>query len=678
MTVSMAKWNAPFASSSFRLVLFATIALGGPMADAVVRSAAPPNEITNPDFLKSPQWTTGSRLLKLGESIQFRFYVPSGTDGGKLEILPHFLENASAADRFDPNDGEKPWLAGQKSIPIKLAFDDRTALVDFRPQEPGNYLARWQVNGETLYRYFSVVENDWVVIRFSTYYSLTPHPSLHGTGIPLDYRPPAISSMEYEKQYESADPQVDQVLFDANRKYGDSIIPLLPSTYGLDDKQRMAIYQPLMDEARAKYPDQSSARSVRIQWKFDDAGPHHYDPVLVRLGINDDCGMWVGNATPWLGMPEFPFFVSAADERLADQTGKSKVVAHQWDFTASWHFLGPVSWHSQASRGDFSVARKCLEEGIREYENLAEMSGHPAFVVGPLYDGVEYFSYPRKGEAHTWVEIDQRQAFVKNYLTYFAFEVPRRHKVVFARSIDVADYYLRHFEKTPRTIFSCKTDHVHYDMWWLPSWSGMSQMSFTQDFIPWLSKFSHLSKIQEFKDPLSYEYLLVEDDKQSIRFERNSPNPVWWFDYANPKYESNGFLARVRIPDVLIEDAYQGRAWQEAGIKDPQIITSQDCMPFWHKGPDSDWIKLRMRVEPAAEKTTAESSGDFPIYAICLWNIPDDFASDPDPKRITTNAREFLIAKNTDHQYHLVLKFDLKPDAVLDVRIAASGTKTEH
>ena len=41
-----------------------------------------------------------------------------------------------------------------------------------------------------------------------------------------------------------------------------------------------------------------------------------------------------------------------------------------------------------------------------------------------------------------------------------AFEAPKQHKVAYALSVDIADYYRRHFETTPRTPRR------------LPRWSG--------------------------------------------------------------------------------------------------------------------------------------------------------------------------------------------------------------
>lgn len=77
----------------FRLFCFILIiacftgAADGRLADYVGA-----HEITTLSSLQSPQWTTGSRLLKLGESIEFRFYCPDGVKSSDLIIFPRYLE----------------------------------------------------------------------------------------------------------------------------------------------------------------------------------------------------------------------------------------------------------------------------------------------------------------------------------------------------------------------------------------------------------------------------------------------------------------------------------------------------------------------------------------------------------------------------------------------------------
>ena len=67
------------------------------------------------------------------------------------------------------------------------------------------------------------------------------------------------------------------------------------------------------------------------------------------------------------------------------------------------------------------------------------------------------------------------------------------------------------------------------------------------------------------------------------------------------------------------------------------------------------------------------TEAEFPDYAIALWELPDEFARNPNPSRIETNAKEFILAKNTDGEYHMVLLFDLVPDFVLEVTLKSQS-----
>ncbi|MBT6628400.1 MAG: hypothetical protein HOB49_15395, partial [Gemmatimonadetes bacterium] len=133
------------------------------------------------------QWWTSSRLLRLGESIEFRFHLAAGTSTGPLHVFARYLEQAQPGNAF-ATGGSLNWLYVLPSETIDLVFAGNTASLNYTPKEPGNYLAHWRTADESLYRYFSVVEDDWIVQRFSTFGPLESEPTLHGTGIPLDYR----------------------------------------------------------------------------------------------------------------------------------------------------------------------------------------------------------------------------------------------------------------------------------------------------------------------------------------------------------------------------------------------------------------------------------------------------------------------------------------------------------
>lgn len=51
------------------------------------------------------QWTTGPRLLKLGESIELRFSLPDGVRHRDLAVFPRYLERAEPGDAFSLDGG---------------------------------------------------------------------------------------------------------------------------------------------------------------------------------------------------------------------------------------------------------------------------------------------------------------------------------------------------------------------------------------------------------------------------------------------------------------------------------------------------------------------------------------------------------------------------------------------
>ena len=465
---------------------------------------------------------------------------------------------------------------------------------------------------------------------------------------------------------------------------------------------------------RALIPDPKDGRSARLE--------HHHplDPgyiqALSSLDICDHGGLWEANAPPWLGMPEFPYFSSPVDCRKTCQTGSIGVISHQWDFCGGWHFLGPLSWHYKASEGDWALTKPCLAQGLAEFSNLAQMSGHPAF-VNPLYEALDVgegypnadfqvglgearnfagqvddvflcdralsedelaaamtsslaplpdllaawdfettqdqavsdlsgaghnarllgsaqlalgrggqvlsldgesasvlveeslpptgadfsfgcwvrpaahqrtwanllsshnsggggpyrgFSFEQEGEqtnrfyfiagmgdnwfttpsvqleAGKWQHLaavrhgqqltlyldgkpvveaplpsgapfppatdglrigdwargakglertQEYLRYIEQYQRFFAFEATKSHKLAFARSQDVGDYFNRHYTTTPLTIFDSMTDHIQYDMWWLCTWASVNVLV-TRDRLPWLTRLSALPKTE--------------------------------------------------------------------------------------------------------------------------------------------------------------------------------------
>jgi hypothetical protein len=541
-------------------------------------------------------------------------------------------------------------------LPVRLR--DGVGGLTYQPPEAGSYLARWEAAGETFYRYFAAIEDEWVVLRFSTFERLEADPPLHATGIAADYRLPA-------ERFDPADPLFREFL-GFHRRYGCSVIPLLPDTPDLSHTERVATYDRLLARVRQLMPDPSTGRSARLE--MHHAADPGYTRALAELGVNDHCGLFEANARPWLGMPEFPYFASPVDCRKANPSPGGEVVAHQWDFCGGWHFIGPVSWHFKAAAGDWVMAERCVRTGLEELVQAARLSGHPIFAV-PLYDGVTPPGYPNPvfryrhevpsadGSASPsaaatggpgssldrWTRADRdadddagMRGFVEQYQRLIAFDFPKQYRVAFARSIDIADYYRRHFHTTPRTVFVSRTDHLLHDMWWLCHWCNDYQLV-PRERIPWLTRMSGLmaqraSGVLRYKDPLSCEFVLVEDHRRSIRFERDCPNPIWWFDYTRQEAGPSGSLSEpTEIPDVTVR------------------------LQPWSCAVDRLTTEVRLETEAR-----------FADYAICLWGLPDDV--DPTAP-IETTAAEAVLASNLQGEWHLVLRFDLEPGARLAVSL---------
>ena len=270
-------------------------------------------------------------------------------------MFPRYLERAEPAGAFSP-DGGLDWLDGLDSERLEPGFSAGNASVTYRPGRPGSYIARWRTGDRVLYRYFAAIEDDWTVVRFSPFVDPEPEPTLHATGIPLDYSLPV-------EQFHAGSPRYEKLLA-YHRQFGDSMAPAFPDTPDVSVDVRVREYGWELSRVRGLLPDPSDARSARV-WMRHELDPG-YTPAFEQLGINDHFGLSNANAKPYLGMPEFPYFASPLDIRKTNQSEGGAVVAHQWDFCGGWHFLGPVSWHYLVSEGRWESAVKCLLQGMRE------------------------------------------------------------------------------------------------------------------------------------------------------------------------------------------------------------------------------------------------------------------------------------------------------------------------
>ncbi|GEM_PF-990953 len=582
--------------------------------------------------VEQPRWTTSSRLIKLGESIEFQFEAPPGAEAGQLKLYPRYLEQANPGDQFEAG-GDLQWLSQLPSERIPLAFAKGRASVTLVPKQTGNYMAEWRIGNEVYYRYFAVIDDSYIVLAFSTFGHLAPDPDFHGTGIPLDYRLPI-------EQFTPDDPMGAKLL-DYNRRFGELVVPLLPDMPGATHDELVSAYGKGLAKARALLPDPLDHRAIRVEMRHnEDPG---YPRAFAALGINNHCGLVEANCMPWLGMPEFPYYSSPEDSRRVNQGPGGEIVAQQWDFCGGFHFLGPADWHYAAGEGNFDATVTCLRDGLDELRNLTEMNGRPA-IVTPLYGGTDRawgdnpnpLFYAGDHEA-------PMLAFARRYQRLVAFELTKSYKLAFTRSIDFTDYFRRHYKETPRTVFSSRSNHLLYDAWWTQGALNHYGVLYTPDRIPWSTRLSTVQKMRQtpisphiaealpFKDALSTEFILIEEQKRQVRFERESPNPIWWFDYTRRESTAKGsVLNPTVIPDV-------------------QVRRHQNYDPV---------VGLTLTLAMKTEAT-------FPGYALALWNVPVAYESAP--ADIDTGGLPFTLVRNTADETHLVVEFDLKPNAIVKI-----------
>jgi hypothetical protein len=554
-----------------------------------VRLPAEPAPIQPPHqrWRDQPHWTTSARLLRPGEAIEFTLWTPDKDAPGELSVFPRYLETAKPGDKFRV-DGGLEWLNDLPHETLALNDDGKQRRASYRPGKPGNYVALWRVGGETFYRYFAVVDNSYVVIRFGGYHEIDLDLSLHGAGIPMDFPLPMERCQDGDEVYERS--------VKYQRSFGDGVVPQLPDTPELNEAERLTTYRQMLDRFREMTPEPDAARCARIEmWKGKDPG---YAKALRELGVVSHFGLQMANGGSWMGMPEFPYFVSKVDMRKTDQAPEigSRLVCHQWDFCGGWHFLGPQSWHWSISKGDWPRVERCLTRGVAEAALAAENSGRPTFIF-PLYDGNLEHS-------------DANRAFVEKFQRHVAFELPKRYHVVFARAVDVADYYVRHEPTTPRTVFISKTDaeEIFYVIHWHNLWAGRHEMV-TRAELPWLTRNSSIFEVRKrfhgAKDPMAFEYMVVEDQRRSLRFERGAPNPIWWHDYTYPEKdvtEKGSAINWTETPDV---------DWLEVGERDADGVGRPPNLPQWEQTKDG----LRLRLKMA-------TTDRWPDYAIVLWGLP--------------------------------------------------------
>ena len=141
------------------------------------------------------------------------------------------------------------WLGQMKSEAINLEFKDGRGSQSYTPTAAGSYIARWSVGAENFYRYFSAINDDYVVARYAGYPAIH-QPSLKGTGIPIDLPLPV-------EQFKAGDPLYEKFLIE-HRKYGSTVVAQFPDTPDLSSEERDGQYGTEMDRIQNLLPDDTT------------------------------------------------------------------------------------------------------------------------------------------------------------------------------------------------------------------------------------------------------------------------------------------------------------------------------------------------------------------------------------------------------------------------------------
>ena len=227
--------------------------------------------------------------------------------------------------------------------------------------------------------------------------------------------------------------------------------------------------------------------------------------------------------------------------------------------------------------------------------------------------------------------------FVERYQRLIAFELPKQHKLAFARSIDIADYYRRHFPVTPRTVFVSRTDHVTYDMWWLCSWCNDCDLGTAA------SDSLGDSHVQRLPAP---RHRVPLQGPALVRV-RAGGGPASFFPVRAGVPEP-GLVVRLHSPGA--------RGPEGSGIS-------------WTVTPNVEVLRSGWRedVDGKHQTLTMRTTGSFDNYAIAVWDLP--VAQGTRPPIVQTDAKESILARNRDGQWHAVLVIDLRPDAQLRLTV---------
>ncbi len=551
------------------------------------------------------------RLVNVGEPITFTLTIgAAASDDVNLTVFPRYLESC---DPQKARNSKEPlaWLDANSS---RKAFDPNfkngRAELEFTPDKPGNYMARFRSGKKTLYRYFAAVSDEYLVYRMEAYLQLglaEHRPQLRNGGFPIDWVIGAKLSVDQLKR-----------LLEYQEVYGDLA---LPGFYGaaksLVQKQGAPALRKHVEETveRMRKAGLKIGRAVN-DWSALQESVAEYE----HAGFDVIDGM-ISQGAQSRGSPWFPYWMSEEDH-LSPAEGPSAKLGMIMDFCAGFAFHGPPDFHMGASRCNWQVAAPHADLAAREHVLIASNSGSGPVFVPTLF----VWGYPYRPAG--WPKPDwpkqQEVEFAQNFLDETAFEHARKYPIAFARCTDIADYMRQHPRPQPRRIYSSKTRDWIYDRFWCPHWCNHG-VDVHRDVLPLNDSLADIRKRRPhiWAKPTAREMIYYEDSQHQCRFEYACAKPLLWFEYDDRRRSGK----------------FQGRA--EVEVPDPQVAmeTKQDEKSF----------EVRFQLTEGRE---------FPNYKIAVWKISREFAK----CQPQTNAKEFMLVENHEGDYRGILVFDLKPE----------------
>jgi hypothetical protein len=588
-------------------------------------------------MMATPSCSASRRLVDAGEEIRFALDAPARSE---FRVFPCYLEDCDP-ERARGAPGRLEWLDDMPSVGFDLPARGGASEVRYRPDRPGNYMARLRTPERTVYRYFAAVDPGYLVYRMLAYSGDQPPlagPEMRNGGIPIDWalaldRLPAL--LDPERGYLAR-------LLDCQETFDDLVLPWFSTGWTVRSKPAIDLVAHVDGALAAIRGAGLRADRAVLDWQA-----YAGSAALYRERGFDVLDGIIAEGEGHRGAPWFPYWISE-DDLLSPAPGPSSMLGMIMDFCAGFHFHGPPDFHMLASECDWAVAAPHAETAVREHIAIARNSrGGPVFVPTLLTFGyVPWGRWP----ARDWPESRQLD-FVRSFLDGTAFDHARNHPVVFARCADVADYLRDHPGPQPLRVYASVTHDWPYDRTWSPEWCN-DGIDVHRGALPFHESLREIRERRPrvWAKPTSRELIYREDADGQCRFEYACLKPLLWYEYADrtPREPFAG-VGLGPAPKGVTTGAWgyptQGR--RERDLPDPRIAVEI-------RFDEGSW-EIAYRISGGA---------DFPGYRLAVWDIPREFSGCP----WTTNAREFLPVVNADGDFHGILTFDLKPET--DVRVS--------